>query len=313
MSVGKKITEISAGDRATELQQLLEITSELGTLGDLDEFLQKFVVRAADFLAFQRAAIAIADHGTCALRWIAQDGFAKPLRLTLPYPMTQRLLAGPEPVAVDDVSKFPELDQETARQLDARQFLSIPMLTSHREPLGLLLMFDRDDAGSISAEDIRKAKALAAEVAVVLEATQNLHNAKENRERAENLMSLALELNSSLRLPQFVRSFTQRAADMLGARAAMLALAQRSVLETVIVHDPESVPDKGLLRRLNSALTEFCSNHTEAITTGTAETFLGAPVAARTVVERSDHRPAAQRRWRTHRRSLPDRSARTAT
>src|SRR6478672_1539466 len=108
MSVGKKITEISAGDRATELQQLLEITSELGTLGDLDEFLQKFVIRAADFLTFQRAAIAIADHGTCALRWVAQDGFAKPLRLNLPYPMTQRLLAGPEPVAVDDLSKFPE-------------------------------------------------------------------------------------------------------------------------------------------------------------------------------------------------------------
>ena len=60
MSAGKKITEISAGDRATELQQLLEITSELGTLGDLDEFLQRFVIRAAEFLRFKRAAVAIA-------------------------------------------------------------------------------------------------------------------------------------------------------------------------------------------------------------------------------------------------------------
>ena len=57
-------------------------------------------------------------------------------------------------------------------------------------------------------------------------------------------MNLALELNSSLRLPQFVRSFTQRAADMLGARAAVLALAQRSVLETVIVHDPRVFPTR---------------------------------------------------------------------
>jgi PAS domain S-box-containing protein len=280
MSVGKKITEISAGDRAKELQQLLEITSELGMLGDLDEFLQKSVVRAADFLNFQRAAIAISDHGNCTVRWMSSDSSAKPLRLTLPYSMTQRLLANPEPLAMDDLGTFPELDQDTARKLDARQLLSIPMRDSHQEPLGLLLVFDRDDAGSISAEDIRRAKTLAAEVAVVLEATQNLHNAKENRERAENLMSLALELNSSLRLPQFVRSFTQRAADMLGARAAMLALAQRSVLETVIVHDPESVPDKGLLRRLNSVLTEFCSHHTEAITTGTADTFLGSSVAS---------------------------------
>jgi hypothetical protein len=62
MSLGKKITEISAGDRATELQQLLEITSELGLLGDLDEFLQRFVLRAAGFLNFKRAAIAISHH-----------------------------------------------------------------------------------------------------------------------------------------------------------------------------------------------------------------------------------------------------------
>jgi PAS domain S-box-containing protein len=279
MSVGKKITEISAGDRATELQQLLEITSELGTLGDLDEFLQKFVIRAAEFLRFKRAAVAIADNSDCIVRWVTFNGGAKPLRLTLPHVLRQRLLAGAEPIAANELSALPELDGETARQLDAHQLLSIPLLASDRQPLGLLLVLDRDDASAIAAEDIRRAKALATEVAVVLEATQNLQNAKEHRERAENLMGLALELNSSLRLPQFVRSFTQRAADMIGARASMLALAQRSVLETVIVHDPESVPDKGLLKRLNSTLTEFCSHHTEAITTGAAETFIGASIA----------------------------------
>jgi PAS domain S-box-containing protein len=279
MTLGKKITEISVGDRATELQQLLEITSELGQLGDLDEFLQRFVVRAAGFLNFKRAAIAVADHGDCSIRWITSNGAAKPLQLTLPYALSSRLLASAEPIAADELSDLPELDSDTARELGAHQILSVSLLASDRQPLGLLLVLDRIDDGAVSAEDVRRAKALAAEVAVVLEATQNLHNAKENRERAENLMSLALELNSSLRLPQFVRSFTQRAADMIGARAAMLALAQRSVLETVIVHDPESVPDKGLLRRLNSALTEFSSNHTEAITTGAAETFIGAPVA----------------------------------
>src|SRR3954469_15823078 len=279
MSLGKKITEISVGDRATELQQLLEITSELGLLGDLDEFLQRFVVRAAGFLNFKRAAIAVADDGDCSVRWITSNGAAKPLQLTLPHVLAHRLLGGTEPIAADELSDLPELDADTARELGAHQILSVPLLASDHQPLGLLLVLDRIDDGAVSAEDIRRAKALAAEVAVVLEATQNLHNAKENRERAENLMSPALELNSSLRLPQFVRSFTQRAADMIGARAAMLALAQRSVLETVIVHDPESVPDKGLLRRLNSALTEFSSNHTEAITTGAAETFIGAPVA----------------------------------
>jgi PAS domain S-box-containing protein len=280
MSVGKKITEISPSDRATELKQLLQITSELGTLGDLDEFLQKFVIRAAEFLNFKRAAIAISDRGDCTLRWISTNAAARPLQYTLPNALSLRLLAGTDPLAINDLSTLAELDDETARQLEAHQLLSVPLLAPDRQARGLLLVLDRNDQAPVSAEDIRRAKALAAEVAVVLEATQNLHNAKEHRERAENLMGLALELNSSLRLPQFVRSFTQRAADMLGARAAMLALAQRSVLETVIVHDPESVPDKGLLKRLNSALTEFCSNHTEAITTGIAATFLGPAVAS---------------------------------
>ena len=79
MSVGKNTTESRPATAPTELQQLLEITSELGTLGDLDEFLQKFVVRAADFLAFQRAAIALADRGNCTVRWIGQNGTAKPI------------------------------------------------------------------------------------------------------------------------------------------------------------------------------------------------------------------------------------------
>jgi PAS domain S-box-containing protein len=280
MSVGKKITEISVGDRATELQKLLEITSELGTSGDLDEFLHKFVIRAAEFLNFRRAAIAVCDHGTCNVQSMASNGTAKPARLTLPQPLAQKLLATMDPVAVNEIEGLPELDAETARQLDAHQLLSVPLLASDRQPLGLLIVLDRNDGDAISAEDSRRARALAAEVAVVLEATQNLHNAKENRARAENLMSLALELNSSLRLPQFIRSFTQRAADMLGARAAVLALAQRSVLETVIVHDPQTVPDKGLLKRLNAALTEFCSNHTEAIISGTAEGFIGQPIAS---------------------------------
>jgi PAS domain S-box-containing protein len=279
MSVGQQITTATPRDRTEELQQLLEIISELGTLGDLDEFLQKFVVRAAQFLDFQRAFIALSEHGQCTVRWIAEGGQAKSLKWQLPGPFASRLLASAEPVCANDFSQFVESDPQTAAKLGIKQFLSVPLLASDRSPLGVLAVMNRDSGASVSEEDVRRAKALGAEVAVVLEATQNLHLAKENRERAENLMNLALELNSSIRLPQFVKSFTQRAAEMLGARAAVLALAQRSVLEVVTVHDPKNVPDKGLLRRLNSAFTELAANHTEAIATGSAESLLGQSVA----------------------------------
>jgi two-component system NtrC family sensor kinase len=267
-------------ERAEELRKLLAITSELGSTGDLEEFFQKFVLRAAQFLNFDRAALALLENGQYTIRWMAEDNASKPVRLPLPDAMISRLMNSSEPIWADDVAQLPDFATETVRQLKLKQFLAVPLLASDQRPLGVLAVLDRADHDPIENEDVRRAKVLAGEIAVVMEATNNLHVARRNRERAENLMSLALELNSSLRLPQFVRSFTQRAADMLGARAAVLALAQRSVLETVTVHDPEHVPDKGLLRRLNTALTEVATQHTEAIIRGTAEKLLGTQIAS---------------------------------
>src|SRR3954451_15837605 len=113
MSVGKKITEISAGDRAMELEQLLEITSDLGNLGDFDGFLHKIVVRAAEFLNFRRAAIAICEQGECIVRSLASNGTSKPIRLALPLALTQRLLAGGEPTVANELGALPELELET--------------------------------------------------------------------------------------------------------------------------------------------------------------------------------------------------------
>ena len=267
------------GDRALELQQLLEITSELATMSDLDECFQKFVVRAAEFTGFKRSFIALAERGRCQVKWLSENGTAKAIRFQLSEVLSNRLLGTGDPVVTDEFSQLVETDPETEARFDIQQFLAVPLLGSDRNALGVLAVLDSEYGESITDENIRKAKVLAAEAAVVLESAQNLHLAKENRERSENLMNLALELNSSLRLPQFVRSFTQRASEMLGARAGVLALAQRSTLETVIVHDPENVPDKGLLRRLNLSLTELASKHTEAIASGTAASLIGEAVA----------------------------------
>jgi PAS domain S-box-containing protein len=266
-------------ERAEELRKLLEITSELGNSGDPDEFFQKFVLRAGQFLHFERAAIAVVENGRYVVRWMAENGVCKAANIFLPEALTQRLLSSADPVWADDVSGLEEFNDEAVRRLGMKQFLAVPLSGVDHRRLGVLVVLDRCDHDQIEQEDVRRARVLASEIAVVMESTQNLHLARQHRERAENLMSLALELNSSLRLPQFVRSFTQRAADMLGARAAVLALAQRSVLETVIVHDPDSVPDKTLLRRLNNSLTELATTHTEAIARGTAEKMLGSQVA----------------------------------
>src|SRR4030088_144883 len=53
----------SAHAQAHELHQLLEISSALSSSGDLEQFLQAFVVRAADFLGFGRCFIALLEDG----------------------------------------------------------------------------------------------------------------------------------------------------------------------------------------------------------------------------------------------------------
>ncbi|MFB3916933.1 MAG: PAS domain S-box protein [Terriglobales bacterium] len=270
----------TANARARELQQLLEISAELGSIGELSKFLEKFVVRAAEFLRFERAFIALHDGGSCEARWIAENGAAWPLNYPVPRGIAERVYAQREPTWADDITQFIGADLETAAMFKIRQYLAVPLLGPHGPPLGLLVLLDRKDGGPISGEDVRRAKALAAEVAVVLESTQNLHLANQHRRRAEDLMSVALELNSSLRLPQFVRNFTERAAHILGAGVAALALAQRSSLETVVFHDPSGPPDKSVLRRFNMVLTSASAQLTEDIACVSAPEFLGQSLAS---------------------------------
>src|SRR5438552_3499129 len=146
-------------------------------------------------------------------------------------------------VWTDDIRQIPDADQESAAKHNIRQVLTVPLLSSDGGALGMFGVLDGLDRAGISPEDIRRARALAAPVAVALEAARNLHLSEQHRRRAEDLMAMALELNSLLRLPDFVQSFTARAADMLGARSAALALAQRSQLEVVVLHSPEASPD----------------------------------------------------------------------
>jgi len=101
-----------------------------------------------------------------------------------------------------------------------------------------------------------------------------------NLEPAEALISVALELSSSLQSPQVMQSFTRRAAGLMGAGAAALALSQRGQLDAIVLHDPVVAPDRNLQRRLGAALTDLIAGHGEEIFSGDADQFLGPEVAA---------------------------------
>jgi len=265
--------------QATELQQLLEISAELTASSELDQFMKRFVLRAAEFLGFGRSFIALVEEGGCLVRWAAENGEGRPRNLALKSRLTERVLAGREPFWTEDITLCPDADPALAAEFHVKQYLVVPLLGADGKAIGLFAVLDRLDGAEISAGDVRRARALAAEVAAALEAAQNLALSRQHRACAENLMSLARELNSSFRLPDFLKSFAMRAAEMLGARAALLALAHGRLLEAVCIHEPNREINPALLRRLNSALTDLAGDRPQVVVSGSAGEFLGPGVA----------------------------------
>ncbi|MHB8524584.1 MAG: GAF domain-containing sensor histidine kinase [Candidatus Acidiferrales bacterium] len=95
--------------------------------------------------------------------------------------------------------------------------------------------------------------------------------------RAQGLMNLAVELKPALRLPEFVGQFTLRAAEMLGARAAILALTRSARLETVYSHN---VSGKTERPALDAALTKLAAEDPRPLLLGSAATLLGPQLAS---------------------------------
>ena len=271
----------TARAQAHELHQLVDISSELGSIGQLDEFFQQFALRAADFLGFGRAFIGLLEGGVFRVRWGAEGGQSRRMELAFPQGVASRALINKEVFWADDPSKIPGANLEIIAKFNVRQLLAVPLLGTDGEVLGMFGVLDRLDRAGISQEDIRRAQALAAQVAVALEVTRNLHLSEEHRRRAESLMAMALELNAELQLPQFARSFVRRATEMMSAHCGALAVKQESALETLVLegHAGENSQERSQLRRLSQALDEALSRHAEAIISSTASELLGPAMA----------------------------------
>ncbi len=268
--------------QAHELRQLLNMLSELSSVGDLDEFLRQFVVRAAGFLGFGRAFVGLLEGGVFRVRWGAENGQPGRVDEAFPDGVASRALLNKEPFWANDPSKIPGANLEMIVKFKVRQLLAVPLLGAGGRLLGVLGVLDRLDHAGISRENVRSAQALAAQVAVTLEATRNLHLSEQHRRRAEALKGLALELNSHLRLPECARNFVARATDLMGAQAAAFAVQQGSDLETLVLHGT-SIPDhqlNSLLRRFDRALPDALAQHLPEIVSASAGELFGSDLSS---------------------------------
>jgi two-component system NtrC family sensor kinase len=273
----------TARGQAHELHQLLEISSELGSIGTLDEFLGAFVVRAADFFGYRRSFVALLEDGVFHVRWGAEDGGSRPVSETFPEGVATRVLKSRDIFWSDDVRQIPGANLSAISKFNIKQLLAVPLLASDRRILGMFGLLDRLDAAGISQEDLRRARALAGQVAVAFEVKSNLHSSEQQRSRAEAIVGLAHEWDALLQSPSLNRRLVARIADLVGAEAAALALYEDSVLEAAVTHKRNSDDQDvsvDLRQRLSRALDELLTSRSEPVISGTAEDLLGTGLAS---------------------------------
>jgi PAS domain S-box-containing protein len=223
----------TAQSQARELHQLLEISSELSSSGDLEHFLEAFVVRAADFLGYGRCFIALLEDGQFHVRYRVNRGAPRRVDNIFPEGAATHALRAKEVFWSNDLKQVPGADMELNEHDRAQQLLAVPLLAAKGPVLGMFGVLDRLDGTGISREDIRRARALAAQVSVVMEVAHNLHQSELNRRRSDVLIQLAREIDGVLRLPDFARKFVERAVELAAAQAGALALFQDGRFQTV--------------------------------------------------------------------------------
>jgi len=269
----------TAQGQAHELQQLLEISSELSSSGDLEHFLQAFVLRASHFLGYGRCFIALLEDGLFRVRCAFTQGEPQRVDTVFPEDIVTRALREKEVFWSDDLTQLAGANLEILAQYQARQLLAVPLLGADGRVLGMFGVLDRLDGTGISQQDIRRARALAAQVSVVLEVTHNLHQSELHRKRSEALTQLAREIDGLLRLPDFAGKFIERAIALAGARAGAVALLQNGRFQTVALH-PLPPEDRALQPRFAQALSELAAHRSEAVVSGSAAELLGPDLAS---------------------------------
>ncbi len=265
--------------QAHELHEILEISFELGSAGKLDEFMQTSVVRAASFLGFQRCVIGLLEAASFHVRWGVENSVARPLDLPLQDGVTTQTLKQKNVFVTEDASTTPGANLDFVAAFQIRQLLAVPLLGSNGEVLGMFGVLDRIEPGTINDEDVRRARALAAQIAIALELTRNLHQSEEHRRRAEALVTIALELNTVLHLPDFMRNFALRASSLLGGRAVALRV-QTAEPDTVLMCGASEVDDEQLLRRFSQALSAALPKYPADVVFAPAGDILGTALAS---------------------------------
>jgi PAS domain S-box-containing protein len=146
-------------------------------------------------------------------------------------------------------------------------------------PEGILAFTRNEKGAAFTARSMTQAETIAVGLAVVLSLGSQASEANPKEHSARNAMSVAADLKPSLLLPEFVRDFTARAATMLGARMAFLALCRGTRVETIFAQDGDAPAIPTVRSELDVAMTKIANERLEGILTGHVTELFGTALA----------------------------------
>ncbi len=267
---------------AEELEQLLDISSELNSLARLDEFLEHLVRRASDFLGFGLGFVALREGETLELRSTGKAGSPGSTETALEGGIWTRASAGTDVFTSEDCEELSSTDFAWLTPSPVRQLLAVPLVGSKGQELGVLGVVNRLDGTPISRDHVRAARALSAHIAVALESALNLHRAEKHQQRAEALVRLAWEWNRVLRLPELAQRLVVNVAQLMGAQAALLALSEGGRWEILALDPTWERKQSFSAEPLKVAIPRLVESHGEAIVSCRLEELLAKEPAAAT-------------------------------
>ncbi|HKW18185.1 MAG TPA: PAS domain S-box protein [Terriglobales bacterium] len=265
----------TARGQAQELQQIVSIASELGSISDLDQFMRSFIQRASEFLGFERAFVGLIEGNAVQVRWSYTRGEYGPPGYVIPEGVLTRAIFKKEVFWSDSTSQVPGTNTQVLREFNVNQLLAVPLLAASGDVLGVFGVLDQNEKLPISQEDVRRAQALAAHMTAALEVSRNLLLSERHRKRSESLTELALEMSSLLRGPDMSRKFLERAAKIMGASDAALVTQSGPDGSAVVLHSLCGEQDTEAAARFSRSVLHVITESPDPVLTKNASELLG--------------------------------------
>lgn len=263
-------------------QILLGMSSSISHGGDLSALLSKFCCESRRLLKVSCVGYWELHEGNRTLQPLAAEGHSAELfmrglvslegvEIAKAAVRNRRTYYVDHRVAPKHHSSFP---------YRAKSLMVAPVVAFDRV-IGIALFFHRSKSGFFDDNIAARTAILVEQLGSLLELLRLKGSTDAHRKRSQDLIELALDLASSLRLPDFAKSFTARITEMLGAQSGVLTLARGTLLEVVAMHDVHGEPEPALIRSLSLRLSELVQRGTQLTAVAPADELLGKELAAR--------------------------------